>query len=621
MVNEDKLSEVLSEFARTMITDFPIQRILDRLVDRIVEVLPITSAGVTLISEGSVPHYIAASDDSARRFERLQTEINEGPCIEAFRTGDSVSLPDLDADERFPRFSPAGVEADLAAVFTFPLSHGPERFGALDLYRETPGDLDAADMVAAQTLADVAAALLLNAKARDEALAVSDQFHHSAMHDQLTGLPNRLLLQERLEHGALRAHRTQTYTAVLFLDLDRFKQVNDTHGHLVGDQLLCSVAQRLSTLVRSGDTLSRFAGDEFVFLCEDLASIDDVSTLVTRIAEAFLEPFQLEGVEIAVSASVGLAYVGPGEIVTPDLLTRADLDMYRAKRNGTGAGAGAGAEVIQISGLRPTTDNQSLEDDMRRALHDGHLDVAYQPIVRATDGCVTGVEALLRWTHPDRGPIPALTMVSVAEQSDLICEIGAWVLERACQNHAKWTHNDPTRSLDLAVNVSVRQLMAPDFCSTVRDVLDRTGIESHSLILELTESIVMGHDAQIMQVLVDLTGLGVRLALDDFGTGYSALSHLGRLPIDIVKLDRSFIAELDQPAIRIVVAAVTAMAHELGLEVVAEGIETETQRVETIAIGCDYTQGYLHAHPMCFENITCLLDTSPRCRLVDQSPR
>lgn len=242
MVDEVKLSEVLGEFARTMITDFPIQRILDRLVDRIVDVLPITSAGVTLISEGSAPLYIAASDESARRFERLQTEIGEGPCLEAFHTGHSVSLPDLAADERFPRYSSAGVEAGLAAVFTFPLFHGLDRFGALDLYRKTSGDLDAADMAAAQTLADVAAALLLNAKAREEALATSDRFYHHAMHDPLTGLPNRLLLQERLERAALRAHRAHTYTAVLFLDLDRFKQVNDTYGHHIGDELLRAVA-------------------------------------------------------------------------------------------------------------------------------------------------------------------------------------------------------------------------------------------------------------------------------------------------------------------------------------------------------------------------------------------
>lgn len=378
VADEDKLSAVLSEFARTMITDFPIQRILDRLVDRIVDVLPVTSAGVTLISEGSAPHYIAASDQSARRFERLQTEIDQGPCLEAYRLGEPVSVPDLRIDARFPSFSPAAVEAGLAAVFTFPLFHGPERFGALDLYRNTPGDLTAADMVAAQTLADVAAALLLNAKARQEALETSNRFHFNAMHDPLTGLPNRALLQERLEHAALRAHRTHTYTAVLFLDLDRFKQVNDTHGHLIGDELLRGVAARLTTLVRSGDTLARLSGDEFVYLCEDLHSIDDVTILVNRIDDTFSEPFDLDGVAVTVRASIGTAYVGPGEAITSDLLTRADHEMYRTKRE-------SATGVIRRVDPLLSADDHSLEDDIRRALTAGELSVAYQPIVRTTD--------------------------------------------------------------------------------------------------------------------------------------------------------------------------------------------------------------------------------------------
>ncbi|HUF97492.1 MAG TPA: EAL domain-containing protein [Ilumatobacter sp.] len=597
MVNEDKLSAVLGEFARTMITDFPIQRILDRLVDRIVDVLPITSAGVTLITEGSTPHYIAASDDSALQYETLQSDINEGPCLEAFHSGHAVAVPNLDTDDRFPKFSPAAVEAGLAAVFTFPLFHGLERFGALDLYRDMPGDLDAADMMAAQTLADVAAALLLNAKAREDALAISNRFHYHAMHDPLTGLPNRLLLQERMERAAMRSQRTQTYTAVLFLDLDRFKQVNDTHGHLVGDQLLRAVAQRLSALVRSGDTLSRFSGDEFVFLCEALADVDDVSSLVTRINKTFAEPFRLDGVELTVCASVGTAYVGPGEAITSELLIRADLDMYRAKSDS------ARARVVRINSARLSPDDQSLAEEVRGALEGGQLEVAYQPIVRTSDDCVNGVEALVRWTHPHRGPIAPLTMVSVAERSDLICGIGAWILDQACRDHAAWMGDHPDRPLDLAVNVSVRQLLTPDFYSVVSAALSRTGMDSHSLVLELTESIAMEHSARIIDVLVGLSELGIRLALDDFGTGYSSLSYLSRLPIDIVKIDRSFIAQLDHPSGRIVVAAVTDMAHELGLEVVAEGVETETQRQETIAVGCDYTQGYLHARPMSSENI------------------
>ena len=601
VVNEEKLSKVLSEFARTLITDFPIQRILDRLVDRIVDVLPITSAGVTLISKGTSPHYIAASNASARRFERLQTEMEQGPCIEAFETGSSVSLPDLSVDERFPQFSPAAVEAGLAAVFTFPMYHGLERFGALDLYRDTPGDLDPGDMIAAQTLADVAAALLLNATARAEALATSERFHYNAMHDPLTGLPNRLLLQERMDHAGFRSQRAHTFSAVLFLDLDGFKQVNDDHGHLIGDQLLRSVAHRLSGLVRSGDTLARFSGDEFVFFCEELHSEDDVAILVGRIDQTFSVPFELEGVEVTVRASVGSAYVGPGESITSDLINRADHDMYRAKREGVSL------EIIHISNGPFSDDDQGLEVAMRRALMADEFDVAYQPIVRTADGAVTGVEALLRWTHPDRGPLPALLMVSIAERSELICEIGTWILEQACQDHARWLASGPGNSLDLAVNVSVRQLMNPAFCDTVSAVLDRTGMDASSLVLELTESIVMARSAHVAEVLVGVNELGVRLALDDFGTGFSSLSYLNRLPIQIVKIDRAFISELDQPTGRIVVAAVTSLAHQLGLTVVAEGIETEAQRNETQAAGCDYAQGYFFGRPMPADSIQKLL--------------
>ena len=610
MVNEEKLSSVLCEFARTMITDFPIQRILDRLVDRIVEVLPITSAGVTLISHGSTPHYIAASNGAARRFELLQNELGEGPCVEAFQSGQPVSCTDLAGDGRFPTFSAAAVDAGLRAVFTFPLFHGTERFGALDLYRETVGELDADDMAAAQTLADVAAALLLNARSRDEALATSDRFHHNAMHDALTGLPNRVLLNERIEHAAVRARRTHSFTAVLFLDLDRFKRINDTHGHHVGDQLLCAVAQRLSTLVRHGDTLARVSGDEFVFLCEELAELEDVNILVARINDTFLQPFELASGDVAVAASVGIAYVGIGQDITADLLRRADLDMYRAKRDK--ASVPDTGEVVQVGKPAIKRSEQRLEDEVREALTTGQLKLAYQPIIQTTDGAVAGVEALLRWTHPQDGPIAAPVIVAAAERSDLIGGVGTWILEQACSDRATWNGDDSSTTIDLAVNVSVHQLSIPGFCDTVTAVLERTGMEATSLVLELTESITMEHNSGVIKVLESLSGLGVRLALDDFGTGYSALSYLGQLPVDIVKLDRSLVTKLDQPAGRIVAAGITDMAHQLGMQVVAEGVETETHRHDAATIGCDYTQGYLHARPMWAADIQELLAGASR---------
>jgi len=594
VVREDKLSAVLSEFARTLATDFPIQGILDHLVERIVEVLPITSAGVTLISAGMAPRYIAASDDYALRFERLQTSIREGPCVTAFNTGKAVAAPDLAKDSRFPRFGPAAVAAGLAAVFTFPMRHGDGRLGALDLYRDAPGKLDAHDLGVAQTLADVAAAYLLNAQAREEVRATADRFHHIALHDPLTGLPNRLLLQQRLEHAALRARRSNTNAAILFADLDRFKQVNDTYGHHVGDELLLAVADRLTNLVRPGDTLARVSGDEFVFLCEDLNSAADVEILARRIDCAFSEPFVLSEAEVSITASVGMAYAGPGEEVSDQLVDKADTAMYQAKRKG-----GAGHQIIDLREALQADDRTSIERDLRAAFADGRLEVAYQPIVRSTDGLVTGVEALLRWDHEDRGAVSPLLMVGVAEQTGLICEIGAWVLERACRDRAQWLQDHPLSPLDLAVNVSTRQLMDPAIFGTITNVLRETGMDPTHLVLEMTENIFIEDSERAMNVLEDLDDLGVRLALDDFGTGYSSLSYLRRLPVHMVKIDQGFIADIGTaPRGGAIVAAVTNLAHVLGLSVVAEGVETQVQRNEVSAIGCESAQGFFYAQPM-----------------------
>ena len=485
------------------------------------------------------PRYIAASDESALRFERLQTEIGQGPCLSAYESGEAVAVPDLAADDRFPRFGPAAMAAGLAAVFTFPLRHGDGRLGALDLYRDTPGELDPHDMDAAQTLADVAAAYLLNARARDEARATSDRFRHSALHDPLTGLPNRLLLQQRLEHAAQRAKRSHTNAAILFADLDRFKQVNDTHGHQVGDELLLAVAQ---PAVESG-AARRHAGPG----------------LRRRVRVPVRGPAQRgrrrgprqphrRGVRRARSC-----WPAPSSRSRPASAWRSPVRVRTSPTSWwsrpTWRCTRPSARAARPPDHRParsvqTHDHDSLETDLRSALAEDQLDVAYQPIVRSADGLVTGVEALLRWTHPDRGAVPPLSMVEVAEQSGLISEIGAWVLERSCRDRGRWLHEHPGAPLDLAVNVSARQLMSPDFCATVASVLARTGMDPTALVLEITENIFIEDSERAMTVLADLKGLGVRLALDDFGTGYSSLSYLRRLPIDIVKIDQSFIADI-----------------------------------------------------------------------------
>jgi diguanylate cyclase (GGDEF)-like protein len=333
VAHDEDLSAVLIEFAQTMVTDFPIQAILDRLVERIVSVLPITAAGVTLISPDTAPRYVAASSTSALRFEQLQSQLGQGPCVSAFESGYAVTVANLATDDRYPTFGPAALAAGLVAVFTFPLRHGDERLGALDLYRDTPGPLDEHDMSVAQTLADVVAAYLLNAQSRHDASEASDRFRRATMHDSLTGLPNRVLLSERIEHVAARASRSHSTAAILYLDLDLFKQINDTHGHHAGDEVLVAVASRLSDLLRPGDTLARISGDEFVILCEDLTSPTDIDTLASRIDAAFGTPFIVTAGALSVTASVGIAFAGPAENVSDELVAHADAAMYVAKRH------------------------------------------------------------------------------------------------------------------------------------------------------------------------------------------------------------------------------------------------------------------------------------------------
>jgi diguanylate cyclase (GGDEF)-like protein len=617
VADEDKLAIILSEFARTLVTDFPIQGILDRLVERIVDVLPITGAGVTLISAGRAPRYVAASNDKALRFEELQSEVGEGPCLAAYERGEAVIIDDLAQDDRFPIFASRAVAAGLAAIFTFPLRHGEDRLGALDLYRETTGGLTVHDLATAQTLADVAAAYLTNAESRDEARAASESFHHASLHDPLTGLPNRLLLMQRLEHAGRRMKRSQKRAAILFADLDRFKQVNDLYGHQVGDELLTAVAQRLMQLVRPGDTLARVSGDEFVFLCEDLDDEAGLDVVARRIDKAFGRPFVIHGIDIIITASVGIAMAGPGDELSDKLVIQADTAMYRAKRDG-----GARHHLIDLRDVAEAEARSGLEGDLREALAHDQLDVAYQPIVQCTDGRLTGVEALLRWNHPVRGAINPVSMIEIAEQSTLINDIGIWILERSCRAHARWRQDHPHMDVDLSVNVSARQLMSPDFVEAVSDVLARTGTNPSRLILEMTENIFMEDTPKASAVLARLTAMGIRLALDDFGTGYSSLGYLRRMPVHIVKLDRSFISDIGRvPTGSSVAGAVTRLAHVLGLTVIAEGVETEAEANELITMRCDYAQGYHYASPMSASAISVYLgDAVPGVIVLPSQP-
>ncbi len=475
-----------------------------------------------------------------------------------------------------------------------PLHQGEKRLGALDLYRDTPGLLDEEGMVTAQTLADVTSTYLVNAQARADLQDSSDRSRESSLHDALTGLPNRVLLIERLRHSLIRGSRTGQEMAILFADLDRFKLVNDTHGHPVGDELLVAVAKRLVGLLRPGDTLARLSGDEFVMLCEDLDEEAEADLIASRVVDALSAPFELSGIVVEISASVGIAFTGIGEQIPEQLLKDADIAMYQSKRKG-----GHGHQVLDLREQRLAQRQVSLKFDLSGAIRRGELRAEYQPIVRTKDGRIVSVEALLRWDHAIRGPIPPKVIILLAEQSGLISEIGRWVLHQACTDRHGWTSEAGYDDIAIAVNVSAQQLMRPDFLAMVKGASADTPTRPELLTLEITENVFVQDSERALIVLNDLKQLGVVLALDDFGTGYSSLSYLQRFPVDIVKIDQGLIADLlrDQTS-KIIVAAVIALAHNLGMSVIVEGVETAAQRDQVAVLGGEFCQGFYFARPM-----------------------
>ncbi len=476
----------------------------------------------------------------------------------------------------------------------------------MDLYRDTTGSLNVHQMTTAETMADVVAACLINAQAREDADAAALAYLHDSLHDSLTGLPNRRLLMERLYQTGQRAKRSQAATVVYFVDIDRFKLVNDHHGHHVGDLLLVAVAERFVSLLRSGDTVARISGDEFVFLCEHVRDEAEMGIIASRINAAFARPFIIKGLRLSIVASVGMAVATPGETISDELLVRADTAMYLIKRH-----RGGRRHFVSKDDSALSTLPQNLEEELREALEKDTLAIAYQPIVRTSDNTIVDVEALLRWDHPTRGAIAPLLMIGTAERSALIDLIGEWVLERSCSTLSGWPTAIDGAPVGLAVNVSARQLITGDFMETVQRALQATGLDPTTLILEMTENLLIEDSERATRVLRGLRQMGVRIALDDFGTGYSSLIYLTRLPIDIVEIDQSLIAGVATGAESAVVSAVTRLAHELGMVVIAEGIENQEQRDEVARIGCDFSQGFYFSRPMSGTSVQSLDWASP----------
>ena len=514
--------------------------------------------------------------------------IDEGLGGRVVTTGSPLAIDDYDTWEGRSPTLPSGTFGSVVGV---PLTSGGRVVGVLGLASgNSARRWGSRDIGALTSFGKLASIALDNARLIDVA-------QRGALYDPTTGLPNRELLTDRIAH-ALAGHQAQDAgsIAVVLLGLDRFKVINESLGHLMGDRLLVAVGQRLVRGVRPGDTVARVGGDEFGIIFDPVADADEARAIADRIVAALRAPFPLNDREWFVSASMGIALAQPGRATPDELLREAEIAMVRAKGDTTKRHA-----FFEPSMSAQTLERVELESDLRSALERGELRVHYQPIVTLESTEIVGFEALVRWQHPTRGLVAPLAFIPLAEETGLIIPVGRWVLETACRQAAKWHATRIDRGdkpLFVSVNLSARQFMQADLVGDVAAVLAETGLDASALELEITESVLMDQSETGIRTLRRLRALGVRLVLDDFGTGYSSLSYLKHLPLDTIKIDRSFVAGIEEKADRSIVEAVVALAHGLGIGVVAEGIETERQAERLLELGCDLGQGYLFSRPI-----------------------
>jgi diguanylate cyclase (GGDEF)-like protein len=514
----------------------------------------------------------------------------------AMATGRPVVVSDWRKESRFEE-SDLQVKAGMRSAVIVLIKGKGEPYGVLGVGSRTMREFSRQDVSFMQAIANI----LANAIERRR---TEERTRHEALHDPLTGLPNRNLFLDRLEHALSVARRRETSVAVLFLDLDQFKIVNDSLGHAAGDELLAAVAPRIEQALRPGDTVARFGGDEFAVLAEDVGNERGATRIAERIAEALARPFILREREHFVSASAGIA-IGGGNEAPEALIRDADSALYRAKERGRG-----GYEIFDEVMRSRVIEHMQIENDLRRAIQREELELHYQPVVKLRDGTIVAMEALLRWNHPDRGMLGPLAFIPVAEESRLILPIGRWAIEQACRQAAAWQELHPDSApISVAVNLSARQIADPDLISHVEGCIRASRIDPANLWLELTETTLLDETSFVERTLESLKEVGVHLVLDDFGVGFSSLGYLKRLPLSMIKLDRSFVENLTEGSHdAAIVRAVNEMAKAFGIGVVAEGVETEEQVRIASTLGCGFAQGFHLSEPVPVGHVERLLE-------------
>jgi diguanylate cyclase (GGDEF)-like protein len=601
MIDSTRLVKGLADLSRAATASFAVEDLLRELCVLASETLEVTGAAVMRV-EGARAKFVYASHPRLETTERLQEKLDTGPCVDSARTGEPVVVNNMCTASRWPEYAEHGVSNGLLAVASVPLRGRERTWGVLSLYRDEVTHWRRDELDTISLLADIAVSYIVIAADRDAAVAAEAELAHRWRHDQLTGLPNRGVLFDRIEHAIASAQRHRTAVALFFLDLDHFKEINDGYGHAVGDAVLVDVAQRMTLTLREGDTLARLAGDEFVLLCEDLPGADAAplnalaSRIAARIHEALAAPFLVphngRTAELTLSISVGVVLAMDNWPSAHELLQDADTAMYAAKA--LGGGRVVITEHDVQSRVRPRHDG--LRRDLAHALEHNELRVHYQPIT-AADGHPHGVEALLRWQHPEHGLLDAATFIDLAANSGRLPMIGRWVVNRVAAQLAEWRKRLGDDGPKIAFcNVTSSDLFDGRLAADMRIALSSNVLSPADLGLEiLTESLVA---PQLVPILTAYQQRGHALSVDDFGTGYSSLSGLVQLPVSYAKIDRAFIAQLpgDERS-RTLFEAIVLVAREKSLKIIAEGIETSEQLTYLKAVGCDYFQGYFIQRP------------------------